>query len=95
MGLIEGTWAQAESKSCTLGTGRQELDSYQRGLKAWTLAAWESVRDPKVRLSPSGGGGAGHSRGYGHFHKCEGTRNPETKAAEHRHHLIAEEQDAG
>lgn len=41
------------------------------------------------------GGGAGHSRGYGHFHEHEGTRDPETKTAEHRHDLLGEEQEAG
>lgn len=39
-------------------------------------------------------GRAGHSRGYGHFYEHEGTRNPETKAAEHGHHLLGEEQEA-
>jgi hypothetical protein len=91
MGLTEGKRVQVESKSCTLGTGREELDSYQWGLKV----AWKSERDPILMLSPIGGGWARHSRGYGHFYKCEGARNPETKAAEHRYHLITREQDTG
>lgn len=40
-------------------------------------------------------GRTGHSRGYGHFHEHEGTRDPETKAAEHRHHLLPQEQETG
>lgn len=39
-------------------------------------------------------GQARHSRGYGHFYEHEGTRNPETEAAEHGHHLLGEEQEA-
>ena len=52
------------------------------------------VGDPR-RISSSAGGRAGHSRGYGHFHEHEGARDPETKAAEHRHYLLGEEQGAG
>lgn len=42
----------------------------------------------------SSGGRAGRSRGYGHLHQQEGTRDPETKAAEHGHYLLGEEQEA-
>lgn len=57
-----------------------------------TLEPWVSrEKMPHLRA----GGGAGHSRSYGHFHKHEGTRDPETEAADHRHNLLGDKQEDG
>ena len=66
---------------------KEDMDSGLLGLR-------EQKGDYRMISSPAGGG-AGHSRGYGHFHEHQGTRNPETKAAEHTHYLLGEKQGAG
>lgn len=58
-----------------------------------TLESWVSGEQKGTHLRA--GGGAGHSRSYGHFYKHEGTRDPETKTAEHRHDLLEDKQEAG
>lgn len=57
------------------------------------LGEWGAEWDPK-RILGLELRAAGHSRSCGHFHKHEGTRDPETKAAEHRHHLLGQEREA-